>query len=176
MPRRILKRWFPNSKSIRENKSFKFLGHMLHEPGLWHLNRRSVAKAFFIGLFVAMLPIPSQMLAAGLLAIWLNANLPISVSLVWITNPLTMAPVFYFNYLIGNYILRSPVQMEKFHLSMHWIVKRMEEIWWPLLTGSIIIGLISGILGAAFINAFWHWHVRRSWAKRKQRRSPPKAD
>ncbi|AJQ95837.1 hypothetical protein YC6258_03801 [Gynuella sunshinyii YC6258] len=128
-----------------------------------------MAKAFFIGLFVSMLPIPSQMIVAGLFAIWLNANLPISVSLVWITNPLTMAPIFYFNYLLGNWILRSPVKLEKFHLSVEWMVKQMEAIWWPLLTGSIIIGIISGILGAAFINAFWHWHVRRSWAKRKLR-------
>jgi uncharacterized protein (DUF2062 family) len=116
-----------------------------------------------------MLPIPGQMVAATLVAIWRNANLPISVSLVWITNPLTIPPIFYFNYLIGTQLLDHPVTHQEFTLTVEWISKQFESIWWPLLTGSIVNGLILAIVGSLASSGFWHWHVRRSWRKRALR-------
>lgn len=171
MPRRTFKRWLPNPTKIKNSKSLKFLGHLLHEPALWHLNRKSVAKAFFFGLFLAMIPVPSQMILAALAAIVWNANLPLSVSLVWVTNPLTMPPIFYFNYMVGNWIMGSPVTLKEFHFSIDWIVSQMSAIWWPLLFGSIIVGLIAGTAGSLAINGFWHWHVRNSWLKRHKERA-----
>ena len=40
-----------------------------------------------VGLFVALMPIPLQMAVAAAIAILVRSNLPISVSLVWLTNP-----------------------------------------------------------------------------------------
>lgn len=95
MPRRLFKRYMPTPDSIKGNKSLRFLGKLIHDPNLWHLNRHSVARAMAIGLFWAMIPMPMQMLAAAAVAIPLRANLPISIGLVWLTNPITMPPIFY---------------------------------------------------------------------------------
>jgi uncharacterized protein (DUF2062 family) len=85
-----------NSKvEIKGHKNLSFLGEKLHDPNLWHLNRRSVSAAFAIGLFAAWIPTPGQMVIAAIIALYFRANLPISVALVWITNPLTMPPMFY---------------------------------------------------------------------------------
>lgn len=108
MPRRLFKRYMPDPASIREHKSLRFFGKLLHDPNLWHLNRHSVARAMGVGLFAALIPIPMQMLLAVALAIPVRGNLPIAVSLVWLTNPLTMPPVFFVTYMTGAWLMQLP--------------------------------------------------------------------
>ena len=98
MPKRFLKRYMPKEHDIRNHKHMRYFGKLLHDPNIWHLNRRSVAGAFSVGLFMAMVPVPFQMILAAAAAIPCRVNLPISVGLVWITNPLTMPAIFYFCY------------------------------------------------------------------------------
>ena len=93
MAKKIIQRFMPSDETIKNNKSLKFLGDRLHDPILWHLNRRSVAKAFAIGLFFAWVPLPTQMAMSAAVAFYFRAHLAISVALVWITNPLTMPPM-----------------------------------------------------------------------------------
>jgi uncharacterized protein (DUF2062 family) len=68
-------------------RALRPLGEWIYEPKLWHISRTSTAMAFAIGLFGAMIPIPGQVFLAAFLAIRLGANLPLSVALVWVTNP-----------------------------------------------------------------------------------------
>jgi hypothetical protein len=96
MPRRLLRRYLPDHRRIREHRHLQFFGDRLHDPNLWHLNRRSVAGAMGVGVFVALLPTLGQMAVAAAAAIWLRVNLPLAVAMVWITNPLTMPPIFFF--------------------------------------------------------------------------------
>ena len=108
MPRRLIRRYMPDPSSIREHKSLRFLGTLLHDPNLWHLNRHSVARAMAVGLFAAFIPIPMQMLLAAALAVSVRGNMPIAVSLVWLTNPITMPPVFFCTYQLGAWLMNRP--------------------------------------------------------------------
>ena len=90
---------------IRKIKALGVLGDWVYASNLWHLNRYSASMAFFVGLFVAFMPIPGQVVVAAVLAVLLRCNLPLAVSLVFVTNPLTMAPVFYLAYEIGALIV-----------------------------------------------------------------------
>ncbi|HEY9035921.1 MAG TPA: DUF2062 domain-containing protein [Pseudomonadales bacterium] len=178
MPRRLLKKYLPTPEKIRQHESLnRVLGKVLHEPNLWHINRYSTAVGMGIGLFCAFLPIPMQMLLAAVLAIGLRANLPISVSLVWITNPLTMAPIFYFCYRLGAWMLniqaRAP-QHEHIHWNFQWVMERMTEIGGPLLLGSITCAVILGLAGYGLVilgwraNILWKLRLRRIRRQRQQ--------
>ena len=62
----------------------------------------SLARGFAIGMFVALTPtVGVQMILAGFIAHLFKGNRAIAAGLAWITNPLTIGPIFYFNYWVG---------------------------------------------------------------------------
>ncbi|MCJ8169116.1 DUF2062 domain-containing protein [Atopomonas sediminilitoris] len=170
MPRRIIKRYLPNPDAIKSNKSLRFLGKAIHDPNLWHLNRHSVARAMAIGLFWAMIPMPMQMAVAAVFALFFRANLPISAALVWLTNPLTMPPIFYCSYKAGAWLLDTPPLVFPDELDWAWFEKIFSEQWQPLYLGSAAIGIALAILGYFAVQVFWRWWVGTNWKKRKARR------
>lgn len=167
MPKKFIKRYLPTPDKIRAIRSLHFLGDILHEPNLWHINRHGVSRAFFIGIFWCFLPLPFQMAAAAFCAIWFNANLPLSVALVWISNPLTMPPIFYFNYKVGAWLLGRPVRTFEFQLSWSWLSNRIVEIGIPLYVGSIIIATVAACASYLIIQFLWRRKVRSEWGRRR---------
>lgn len=147
------------------------MGEWIFEPNLWHVNRYSASMAFFVGLFVAFMPIPGQMIIAALLAVTLRCNLPLSVGLSWITNPITIPAMFYLAYRVGALIIDVPVQALEFELNWAWLSSSLGAIWKPLLLGSVICGLFFGSLGFFIISMMWRWRVVTLWRQRKERRA-----
>ena len=144
----------------------RHFGELLRNHSLWHLNRRSVSGGVAVGLFVAFLPLPFQMVIAAGIAILGSVNLPISVAMVWITNPLTMGPIFYFNYRVGAFLLGERPTNEHFRGSVTDIIGSMLHIWQPLLLGGVVVGLVAGTLGWILLRLIWRWHVvSRRWPK-----------
>jgi uncharacterized protein (DUF2062 family) len=170
MPRKKLKQLAPSPARLKEIRLLGLLGGLLHEPNLWHINRYSASMAFFVGLFCAMLPFPGQTLVAALLAIQLRCNLPLSVVLIWVTNPLTVAPIFYTAYKLGALILDTPMTVSEVGFGIEWLRDRLEQAWKPLLLGSLLCGLFLGSLGYFVINMLWRWRVAVHWRRRKRRR------
>lgn len=175
MPKNFIKRYMPDHHTIREHKHLRFLGTLLHDPNLWHLNRRSASGAFAVGLFMAWVPVPFQMLLAAIAAIPFRVNLPLSVALVWISNPLTMPPLFYFAYLIGTWILGEPSSGHlAFELSYEWLATELKTIWQPFLLGCFIMGVSSALAGYLTIRGLWRLHLIRHYKERKLRRQRQK--
>ena len=170
MPRQLLKRYMPNPERIKRTRSLRFLGSILHDPNLWHITRHSVARAMACGLFTAMLPIPMQMLVSAFLAVMVRANLPISVGLVWLTNPITMPPVFFAQYKIGTLLLGAPERSMPMELSIAWLTSEIQHIWQPMLAGSLVIGITIASIGYFGTFLYWRLWVARNWKRRKLRR------
>lgn len=166
MPRRLLKRIMPDHKTIREHKHLRCFGTLLHNPALWHMNRHSVAKAFAIGLFFAWVPVPFQMVLGAGGAILFHANLPLSIVLVWLTNPLTMPPMFYGAYKLGAWLLDEELQHFDMELSLAWLQHEMALIWAPFLLGCLVLGVASSLLGYIGIQIAWRSMVIKRWRKR----------
>jgi uncharacterized protein (DUF2062 family) len=170
MPRKFFKKISPSADTIKKQKSLNFLGKALHSPVLWHLNRRSVSLAFAIGLFMMWVPFPPQMLFAALTAIFFRANVPISIALVWITNPLTIPPMFYFAYLMGAKILDHQSTELEFELSLDWFLSHLSQSWEPFLLGCLLVAVLSSLAGYFCIQIIWRLHIIREWKVRKQKR------
>lgn len=145
-------------------------GKLLLAPSLWHLNKRSFSGAFVVGLFCAFIPVPFQMVVAAAGAVWARVNLPVSVALVWITNPLTMPPIFYFAYHVGTWTLDTPPSEVEFNLSIEWLKTELGVIWEPFLLGCLICGIVAGALGYILARLLWRYLVIKSWNKRRQSR------
>ena len=160
----------PDHRKVRDNKSLKIFGTLLHDPNLFHLNRRSVSTAFAIGLFMAFVPMPFQMVPAAALAIIFRANLIISVALVWISNPVTIPPVFYFCYLVGTFILQTPANEFHFEPTIDWLMTGLAHVWEPFLLGCFVVSTTCAVAGYTGIRLFWRWHVVAEWEERKQKR------
>ena len=170
MPKNVFKRMAPSPQKLRGIRSLRPLGEWIYEPDLWHINRLSTAKAFAIGLFFAMMPAPGQMLIAAFVALRWQANLPLSVTLVWVTNPLTMPVIYYGAYTLGAWMLGSQMQPVAFDISFEWLRDSLTEIWKPFLLGCFTMGLIAAIVGYHFINVMWRWRIVINWQKRNKRR------
>jgi uncharacterized protein (DUF2062 family) len=147
----------------------RFLGDRLHHPNLWHLNRHSVPKAFALGLFMAFMPIPLQTIPAAALAFYIDANLPVTLVLVWLTNPLTMAPTFYICYWVGAFILNTPAQAIDFEISFMWFGEEFLRVWQPFVLGSFVVATTLSVVGYYAMRWLWRWHVLRDWEKRRAR-------
>lgn len=167
MARKLLKRWIPDPAKVKKIRGLQFLGKLLHDPNLFHLNRHSVSVAVFVGIFVGFLPIPGQMPLAAVLAFVFRCNLPISIVGCWVTNPLTIVPVFYTTYELGRWILHDPPVKFSIELSWTWLTEEFQRVWQPLMFGSVLAGLVLGLLGYLAMQGFWYWYVMRNWERRK---------
>ncbi len=120
-----------------------------------------IALGVAVGIFVAWTPtIPFQMLLTVMLAALLGANKVVGVPLVWISNPVTMIPLFGFNFFVGCRMLAVDCSFAHFNLSLRQITtpglsmaERLHASWqatleffWPLWLGSLVIALALALL------------------------------
>ncbi|MFP3424919.1 DUF2062 domain-containing protein [Pseudoalteromonas sp. SIMBA_162] len=167
MAKKTIQRFLPDPNKIRHHKSLKIFGKLLQDANLWHLNRRSARGAFAVGLFFAFIPVPFQMVLAAATAILFRVNLPISATLVWLTNPLTMPPIFYGSYLVGTLVLNQPEQHFAFELNWAWFEQSIETIGPAFLVGSLVCASIASIIGYFGIDILWRRSVIKARAARK---------
>ncbi|MEY6431702.1 DUF2062 domain-containing protein [Thioalkalicoccus limnaeus] len=166
-----MKRWLtrilPHPKTLRDNRYLRLFGKLLHDPNLWHLNRRSVAGGVAVGGFFMFIPPIGQMPFAAATAILFRVNLPISVALVWLSNPLTMPVIYYAAYRIGARLLGHPPIgfRAEFWADYHnWL-----GFLGPLMLGSLVCAVLCSGLGYLSVQTIWRWHLRRQIKERRRR-------
>ncbi len=156
--KKFLKRYSPNPEEVKNHKHLGWLSQHLHNASLWNFNRKSIARAFAIGLFCAFIPVPFQMLLAAPGAVIFSANLPLSIALVWITNPLTMPPIFYGCYKLGAWILGVGIEKD-FVMSLEYVWQVFDVIWQPFLLGCLIVSIVSAAIGYFSVHLIYRYRV-----------------
>ena len=77
MLKKRLRKYVPTPSKVRQSRSLRIFGNWVEDSNLWQLSRHTTARAFAIGLYCAMLPVPGQMIISVALAIIFTANVPL---------------------------------------------------------------------------------------------------
>lgn len=172
MPRRFFRKFALKREHIRQQWYLGPFRHLLHDPNLWGIRRRTVVPAFALGLFVCYLPIPGHMLTAALLALALRVNIPVAALSTWMSNPVTIGPMYYFAYELGSLLLGRTPRPFEFELSYDWLIDGFVYVWEPLLLGCVLLGAGVSLLGYVALDLTWRASIALYLARR-QRRNPP---
>ncbi|MHC5056146.1 MAG: DUF2062 domain-containing protein [Planctomycetota bacterium] len=137
---------------------------------------QSIAAGVALGVFVGLTPtVGFQMLIAALAATVLRVNRLAAVFPVWLTNPATIVPIYYFEYQVGArvwpaeggpHVLErlealkasiSAVTVSEFWSSMGAVFASVgqlgAEILVPLILGSLVVGTVCA--AAAYPLTLW---------------------
>jgi uncharacterized protein len=178
MPRKFFRKYLPTHESVRENKWISRFGRFLQHPNLWHLNRRSVAGGVAIGLFAGLVPGPLQMLTAAILAIPLRVNLPVALVMTLYTNPITIVPLYFVAFQIGQFVTGTEDQMvpppewsfAQLGASIQAMSAWIMSLGWPLFIGLVTLAASLAVIGYCLVQIAWRVYVIVAWRHRTRRR------
>ncbi|MEA3241065.1 MAG: DUF2062 domain-containing protein [Pseudomonadota bacterium] len=125
-------------------------------------NPATIARGVAVGLFVAFSPLLGlHTFLAIFLAFLVRGNRLASLLASWICNPLTMIPILYFDFKVGEILLSSSIPFPEGIHTLKDIVHARSQVVWPLLVGGHLIGLVLGLASIPVIN-FLVVHLRRN--------------
>ena len=120
----------------------------------------AVALGTAIGMFIGLTPtVGIQMILVVVFSLLTRRIFGFSrvaaLITVYISNPLTVAPIYWFNYQVGTLFLPGNVTREAFAEILHYrgfsewwdaIVTLFVDVGGPLIVGSLVIASIVGVL------------------------------
>jgi uncharacterized protein (DUF2062 family) len=147
-------------KNTSKNEKLKALIQKYKIPPEYlSTNRKMVSRAVLLGLFIAFIPMPFQMLAVLAFVPFFKFNVPIGLAMCWLSNPLTMPPMYYMEYLTGSYILG--MKPEPVEMTLDWFSHNLDSIFIPLYAGTAIYAVVGSLLAYWAVNHFWRSSVHR---------------
>ena len=170
MPRRFFRKFAIKRHRFRDSRLFAPFRNLLHDPRYWGIRRRTAVPAFSLGLFMGWMPVPGHPLWGTLVAIACRVNIPIAVLSTFISNPLTMYPMYYSAYRLGRWLLDAPPVAFDFELSLHWFSEKFVTIWEPLTLGCLLLGSASALLGYVVLDLVWRASLRDYQQRKRSRR------
>ena len=159
MIRRILKKKKTNSKLDQFISKYNIPREYLS------INRKSISRGVSLGLFIGFIPMPMQMLAVILFTPFFKFNVPVAISMVWLSNPITMPFMYYMEYQTGNYLLGQK-DIENIQLTLSWFSNNWDNIVFPLYIGTIPYSLLIPPLMYNIINILWIFSVKKEKARK----------
>ena len=181
LPERF-RRFLPDPQTLREHRALRWMGPLLHDTRLWHVNRRGVALGVAIGVFFGLLVPVAQIVFATGAALLLRANVPAAVGSTLITNPMTFAPVYYAAYHLGAWML-GLANMPLVEVDLDRVAARTETglaLWMDrlytvcaqLALGMLTLAVVLSVLFYFAVHWTWRLRIHRAWQRRRARRHP----
>lgn len=172
MPRRFFKPITRQRQRWKQRWFMRPFRLLLEHPVFWSLNRRSVTRAFALGLFIAFVPLPVHFVLGAVGALALRLNVPAAIAGTLLANPLTMAPMYVGAYVVGCFFLGVVPQPLDFEMNWQWLTTALAPIWKPLLLGCLVLGALTAIAGYSLLGGVWHVSLVLKYHKRKAGGAP----
>lgn len=155
MPRRFFRKFAFKRDQLARQRLIAPFRHWLEDHGLWGIRRKTVVPGFAWGVFVAFLPVPGHILIAALGCLFLRCNIPVAALATFVSNPVTIGPIFYFSYRVGAKLLGIEPGPFTIELSIDWLQSTFATIWQPLLLGSVLVGSICSLIAYVSLDLLW---------------------
>ncbi len=140
----------------------------------------SIALGVFIGTFVAYQPIVGfQMIVGAIVCKLIRANVIASLPLAWITNPVTIVPIYYGTYKLGVVFTGGDLSYEDMQALWGGIgelglldgivegTRMLLGVMWPMVVGGAIIGIVNGAIFYVLVKRFVTAYQARSIHRRR---------
>lgn len=169
--RNWLRRYTPDHAAVHGNRWLAPFRNTLLHPRLWHLNRRSAAGGVAAGLFCGLIPGPFQMLGAAICAVVFRINLPLALVTTLYTNPLTIVPLYFVAFTLGNLFVDNgngvfaPPPEFGLDALLHWL----GQLGLPLALGIVLLACLLAGLGYFGVRLAWRLYLIRAWHRRRLR-------
>ncbi|WP_252063848.1 DUF2062 domain-containing protein, partial [Acinetobacter baumannii] len=152
MAKQFFQSWLPSPEKVTNMKFLRIFGQKTLNPVLWYVNRKSITRAIFVGTFFGLLPIPFHSVFIVMAVLLFEVNLPISLMLAWLSNPLTLAPILYIGFWFGAHIYHVHMINKKMLLGvLHQISRWITHFGHGHIDLSLAKILISGLIVEAFV-------------------------
>ncbi|HRP23694.1 MAG TPA: DUF2062 domain-containing protein [Thauera sp.] len=171
----MFERFLPSRDAITQSRLLRWLGPRIHDPLLWHINRRAVSRGVAMGVFFGLMIPIAQIPAAAMASLVLRGNLWIAAVSTLVSNPLTYGPIYYFAYRLGAGVIgaRAPADLtpEDVEAPIR-MIDSLAQAWaWvtgigqPLLVGMVIMAVTGSIIAYWSAQLFWRFKVVNKWRR-----------
>jgi len=155
-------------KTTKSEKLKAFIKKSKIPPEFLQANRKMISRGVFIGLFIAFIPMPMQMAAVLLVMPFIKFNVPIAIAMCWLSNPFTMPPMYYMEYLTGSFFLGS--EISHVEMTLNWFSDNIDDIFIPLYTGTLFYSTVGSLSAYWAVNHFWKSSVHKDKKKHRHHR------
>jgi uncharacterized protein (DUF2062 family) len=154
---------------VEKIRHLRWLGPILARPWLWHLNRHTVALGLAVGVFIGFLiPMGLQAPVAALLAVWLRGNLAAAILSTLVTNPFTVAPIYFAAYKLGSFVTGYTPALAPTEVS---VVGKIVAVGGPLMVGLTFLAVLGAGIAYFGTHALWRLIATRAWQRRLRTRA-----
>ena len=168
-------RHLPRIKHLRGTWLHRKVGDRLFHREMWQPDRNRFAAGLSLGVFMGMIPLPVQMIAAAMLAFMTRVNIPAAIAGTWLSNPITTPLFIYGQYKLGVFLLGKlglfvkPGQKELSEKHATDLFQTLTHAPIPLLVGASIFAVVGAMVTYPIALWGWDWFHR----KFKKKETPP---
>ncbi|WP_395741006.1 DUF2062 domain-containing protein [Prosthecobacter sp.] len=167
-------RFLKHPRKLRKSPAMKWFARHFLDKRVWKPTQHTFSGGMAVGMFMTLQLLPIQMPAATILSAIFRVNIPIAIALCWLSNPFTLLPIAWAEYVIGKWFLAfyTTVPTTPFPTQLP---DSMVEVWMVLkehapvvLFGGIILGAI--VAPVSYVLSWGCWAIGARMEKAKKLR------